>query len=514
MANADPAAPSSRLQRLLGVVERVGNMLPQPATLFAALALLTLLLSGLFAAMGVQVTNPANGQVVQAVSLMNLDGLRRIVAQTLPNFIAFPPLGVVLVCLLGIAVAEHTGLIGAVVRLLVLTAPRRLVTPMVVFAGVMSNAGGDVGYVLLIPLAAAIFHAVGRHPLAGLAAAFAGVSGGFSANLLVGTIDVLLAGLTQSAAQLLDADYHVNGLANYYFMFVATFMVTFGGTWVTSRFVEPRLGPYTGNVTADKLEPLSRAERRGMFWAAGFTLLFAGVVVAGVVPEGGFLRDPAHPDNVLRSYFIAHLVPFIFIAGLGVGLSYGLGAGSVRSDRDVVRGMEKSMGTLGSYLVLAFFAAQFIAFFNWTNLGVILAVKGAGLIQSLGLESMPVPLMLALIVFSAAINLLIGSASAKWALLAPIFVPMFMLLGYSPELVQAAYRVGDSCTNIITPLMAYFPLIITFARRYEPEAGIGTMIATMLPYSVVFLVLWSLLLVLWILLGLPVGVNAPLYLNN
>jgi aminobenzoyl-glutamate transport protein len=476
------------------------------------LAVVTLLLSAIFAAMGVQVTNPANGETVEALSLLNLAGLHRIIAQTLPNFIAFPPLGVVLVCLLGIAVAEHTGLIGAVVRMLVLTAPKKLITPMIVFAGVMSNAGGDVGYVLLIPLAAAIFHAVGRNPFAGLAAAFAGVSGGFSANLLVGTIDVLLAGLTQSAAQLIEPGYVVTGLANYYFMAVATFIVVAAGTWVTHRFVEPRLGTYRGDVEPDKLVPLSASERRGMWFALGFAVLFVAVVVAGIAPTGGFLRDPQHPDNVLRSHFIRNLVPFILVAGLGLGLSYGIGARTVRSDRDVVRGMEKSMGSLGSYLVLAFFAAQFIAFFNWTNLGIITAVKGAQVIQALGLEQMPIPLMLALILFSAAINLVIGSASAKWALLAPIFVPMFMLLGFSPELVQAAYRVGDSCTNIITPLMSYFPLIITFARRYDREAGIGTMIAMMLPYSITFLILWAILLMIWIALGLPVGINAPLYL--
>ncbi|HEX2099679.1 MAG TPA: AbgT family transporter [Candidatus Synoicihabitans sp.] len=514
MADAPELAGTGWFQRWLNRIERIGNALPQPATLFALLALATLLLSGVFAALDVAVTNPATRQPIEAVSLLTIEGLQRIIAHLLPNFIAFPPLGVVLVCLLGIAVAEHTGLISAVVRLLVLSAPRKFVTPMVVFAGVMSNAGGDVGYVLLIPLAAAIFHALGRHPLAGFAAAFAGVSGGFSANLLVGTLDVLLAGLTQSAAQIIDADYQVTGLANYYFMFVATFIVMLAGTWVTHRFVEPRLGRYGGDVVPDRLVPLSAAERRGMLAALAFAVVFAVVVLAGVGPDGGFLRDPRYPGNVLRSYFIAHLVPFIFVAGLGLGISYGLGAGTIRSDRDVVRGMEKSMASLGSYLVLAFFAAQFIAFFNWTNLGVITAVKGAELITALNLQSQPIPLMIALVIFSAAINLLIGSASAKWALLAPVFVPMFMLLGYSPELVQAAYRVGDSCTNIITPLMSYFPLIITFARKYEPHAGIGTIVATMLPYSIVFLVLWSALLILWISLGLPVGINAPLYLKN
>ncbi len=510
-----PAAPRRTwFSRFLQGVESVGNALPQPASLFALLAVGIVGVSAWAASAGLSVTHPATGQSIAAVSLFNLDGFRRIVTHLLPNFVDFPPLGVVVVCLLGIAVAEHTGLLGAGVRLLVLAAPRRLITPMVVFAGIMSNVGGDVGYVLLIPLAAAIFHAVGRHPVAGLAAAFAGVSGGFSANLFVGTIDVLLAGLTQSAAAIVTPGYKVTGLANYYFMVASTFVLTAAGTWVTHRVVEPRLGAYTGPAAAEPLVPLSAEEKRGLWCAAGFSVVMAGVILAGVVPQGGFLRDPAHPDSLLRSLLLTHLVPFIFAAGLGVGLAYGLGAGTVRSDRPVVKGMERSMSTLGSYLVLAFFAAQFIAFFNWTNLGLIIAVKGAGVITSLGLESMPIPLMLAVVLFSSVINLAIGSASAKWALLAPVFVPMFMLLGYTPELVQAAYRVGDSCTNVITPLMGYFPLILSFVHRYIPSAGIGTMIATMLPYSIAFVLVWAVLLVLWLLAGIPVGVDAPLTLPS
>jgi aminobenzoyl-glutamate transport protein len=509
---AAPGARPSLLHRFLGGIERTGNALPQPATLFAALAALTILLSALFAAAEVSVVNPATGQTIAAVSLLNEAGLQRILTETVRNFLAFPPLGVVLVCLIGIAVAEQTGLLAAVVRLLVLSASRPLLTPLVVFAGVTSNIGGDVGYVLLIPLAAAIFHTVGRHPLAGLAAAFAGVSGGFSANLVVGVIDILLAGLTQSAAQLIRPDYVVTGLGNYTFLAVSTLVVTAIGTWVTHRIVEPRLGPYRGDQQAAPLEPLDPLQRRGLVWAGLFLILLTILVLAGLLPSDGFLRDPAYPDSVLRSLFVTNLVPFIFLAGLGSGLAYGLGARTVRSDADVVRGMDQSLGTMGTYLVLAFFAAQFIAYFNWTNLGIIVAVKGAQSIQALGLEDKPIPLVIALVLFSAAINLVIGSASAKWALLAPIFVPLFMLLGYSPELVQAAYRVGDSCTNIITPLMAYFPLILTFARRYDRDAGLGTLIATMLPYSMAFLLAWTGLLVVWLVLGFPIGIDAPLRL--
>ncbi|GAB5559503.1 MAG: AbgT family transporter [Synoicihabitans sp.] len=509
--------PPRFLTRALSTVERVGNALPEPATLFAILAVGTLLLSGIAQAIGLAVAHPATGESIPAVSLLNLAGFQRIISEMVHVFVNFHPLGVVIVCLLGIAVAERTGLIGACVRALVLMTPRKLITPMVVFAGITSNVGADVGYVVLIPLVATIFHAVGRHPIAGLAACFAGVSGGFSANLLISAIDVILAGLTTEAAklaQVLPEDYVVSGLANYYFLFVSTFVVMFVGTWVTHRIIEPRLGEYTGNVKPEALDPLSAAEKRGLWFTAVFFLVSTVILVAGVVPANGFLRNPAYPDMLMRSLPFTYLVPFLFALGFGSGLAYGFGAKTVHSDRDIVGAMNDAMGTLGAYIVLAFFASQFIAFFNWTNLGLIFAVKGAGALQAMGLDEWPVVMMVGLIILAAIINLLVGSASAKWALIAPIFVPMFMLLGFSPELVQAAYRVGDSVTNIITPLMAYFPLIITFARKYDPEIGIGTIIANMLPYSIGFMIAWTLLMAIWIKVGLPLGPEAPLYLNS
>lgn len=506
--------PPRLLTRVLGAVERGGNALPEPATLFALLAGATLLISGLAQSIGLAVAHPATGETIPAVSLLNLAGFQRIVSEMVHVFVNFHPIGVVIVCLLGIAVAERTGLIGAAVRALVLSTPRSWVTPIVVFAGVMSNVGADVGYVLLIPLAATIFHAVGRHPLAGLAAGFAGVSGGFSANLLISAIDVILAGLSQEAANLIDPDYTVTGLANYYFIFVSTFLVVAVGTWVTHRIVEPRLGPYGGKVAPEPLTPLAAAEKRGLWFTAVFALISAAVLVGGIAPTGGFLRNPAFPDDLMRSLPFSYLVPFLFFLGFGSGFAYGIGAKTIKSDRDIVGGMNDAMGTLGAYLVLAFFASQFIAFFNWTNLGLIFAVKGAGALQALGLDDWPIPMMVGLVILAAIINLIVGSASAKWALIAPIFVPMFMILGLSPELVQAAYRVGDSVTNIVTPLMAYFPLIITFARKYDRDMGMGTIIATMLPYSIAFMIAWTLMMALWIMTGLPLGPNAPLYLNS
>ena len=501
----------SLFQRFLSVVERVGNLLPNPSTLFALLAAVVVLLSWLFSRMGVSVIHPATGQTVQVVNLLSIEGLHRMLLAVVPNFVAFPPLGTVLACLVGIAVAERTGLVTAGLRLIVLAAPRRWLAPIVVFGGVLSHSGADVGYVLFIPLGAAIFHAAGRHPLAGLAAAFAGVSGGFSANIVLGTIDALLAGITQAAASVARPGTAVSPAANWYFLIAASVLVTAVGTWVTQRIVEPRLGPYQGDAKPEEIKPLSAAEKRGLLWSVLATAGLTAVVLLGTLTEGGFLVDPKNP-TFLGSYFIRGLIFFIFLYGFVAGLAYGLGAGTVRNDNDVIRGMDASLSTMGSYIVMSFFAAQFLAYFNWTNLGTILAVKGAGLIQHLNLQGSPTLLMVALVLFTATVNLVIGSASAKWTLLAPIFVPMFMLLGYSPELVQGAYRVGDSCTNIITPLNQYFPLILGFASRYVPQTGIGTMLAMMLPYSIAFLIAWTLMLIAWILIGLPMGPGAGLYL--
>lgn len=511
------AAKPSWFQRFLSVIEKVGNLLPNPSTLFAILAAAVVLLSGLLSRMGVSVVHPANGQTIQVVSLLNIEGVQRMLTQLVPNFVAFPPLGTVLACLIGIAVAERTGLISALLRLIVLATPRRWLAPVVVFGGILSHSGADVGYVLFVPLGAAMFHAVGRHPLAGLAAAFAGVSGGFSANIVLGTIDALLAGLTQAAAVVVRPGIVVTAAANWYFLIAASFLITAVGTWVTEKIVEPRLGAYAGAAKPEPVKPLGAEEKRGLLWTAIAVALLTLAVTWGVVSQNGWLVDATREyatlrDQVLNSYLIRGLIFFIFFYGLVAGLAYGLGARTIRNDNDVVRGMDASISTMGSYIVMAFFAAQFLAYFNWTNLGTVLAVKGAGFIKELDLQDSPMLLMVALVGFTASVNLVIGSASAKWALLAPIFVPMFMLLGYSPELVQATYRVGDSCTNIITPLNQYFPLILGFALRYEPKTGIGTMLAMMTPYSIAFLISWTLMLVGWIALGLPVGPGAGLYL--
>jgi len=508
---APPTAPRpSLVQRFLSTAERVGNALPHPATLFLLAALGVVVLSEVASWFQLAVTHPATGEAVQPVSLLTIAGLHRIITSAVTNFTGFAPLGTVLVAMIGIGVAEGSGLIGTALRLLVLSAPARLLTPIIVFAGVMSNTGGEVGYVLLVPLAALIFLAAGRHPIAGLAAAFAGVSGGYSANLLLGTLDPLIAGLTEEAARIVDPAYSVNPACNYYFLAASVFVITAAGTFVTERVVVPRLGRYEGAPAAEAIQALSADERRGLRFTVYAALALAAVILAGILPSGGFLREIG-TDSILHSPFLRGIVFFIFLGGTVLGIAYGVGARTIKSDADVIKGMGGALETLGVYLVLVFFAAQFVAYFNWTNLGLIFAVEGAEFLRQSGLSD--IPLFLSFIVLSAVINLAMGSASAKWAIMAPVFVPMLMLIGYSPEFTQLAYRIGDSVTNIISPMMSYFALIVAFMQRYDRKAGIGTVIATMLPYTVTFWFVWSLMLVVWMLLGLPVGPGAGLHLT-
>ncbi len=485
-------------------VEKAGNALPHPATLFALFALGTILLSWVVSLLNLEVTHPATGQIIRPVNLLTHDGIHRMILEMVSNYTSFAPLGIVMVAMLGIGIAESSGLIGAGIRLLVLTAPRRWLTFILVFAGVLSNVASDIGYVLLIPLAGIIFLAIGRHPVVGIAAAFAGVSGGFSANLLLGTVDPLLAGLSQEAAHIIDPSYSVNPTANYYFMVVSTFVIAITGTWVTEKIVAPRFGDYQGSHRPEEIQHLNDREKRGLLFASLALLGLLLITLLGILPENGFLRGA--DGTLLSSPLIKGVVAMLFISAAIAGIAYGVGAGVFRSDKDVVKGMSEAMKSLSLYLVLVFFAAQFVAYFKWSHLGIILAVEGATILKSSGMGV--IPLMILFIFLSAVINMLMGSASAKWALMAPVFIPMFMLLGYTPELTQVVYRIGDSISNVISPMMSFFPLIIAFIQKYDKEAGIGTIIATMLPYTVAFFIVWTLLLVVWLWAGWPLGPGA------
>lgn len=521
-------------QRFLNTVEWLGNLLPHPVTLFAIICVLVLIVSGIAGHFGWEVADPrpegAKGRspdgVIRAVSLLNAEGLRRIATELVTNFTSFAPLGTVLVALLGVGVAERTGLLGAGIRAMVLGAPRWALTSVVVFAAVVSNTASEMGYVVLIPLSAVVFHSVGRHPLAGLAAAFAGVSGGYSANVLIGTVDPLLAGITTESARFIDPSFAPGGAnevlptANYYFMAVSTFLITIVGTFVTTRIVEPKLGPYDPAAGEEGVEEatkdmgaLSAAEKRGLVWALVTSAAMGAVLLFLCRPDGPF-RDPNVTGTLVQELrpMLKSVVALIFVFFIVPSVVYGKITGSIKNDRDVIDGMAQAMSSMGLYLVLVFFAAQFVAFFKWSQLGIICAVQGADLLQQWDLTG-PV-VFVPFILMCCFVNLMLGSASAQWAVTAPVFVPMLMTVGYSPQVIQAAYRIGDSTTNMITPMMSYFGLILAFAMRYDKKLGIGTLIATMIPYSICFLISWMGLFYLWVfVLGMPVGPGAPTLYN-
>jgi aminobenzoyl-glutamate transport protein len=510
MAATRTDASPRLVDRALNAIERVGNKLPDPAALFLILLLLTWVLSALLAPVQFSEIDPRNNQPIQIKNQLAGTSIAAFLSNMVTTFTGFHPLGVVLVALLGVGVAEHTGFINACLKgLLSFTSPR-LLTPMLILVAIVSHTAADAGYVLVIPLGGVIFYAAGRHPLAGIAAAFAGVSGGFSANFVPSSLDPLLSGLTQAAAQIINPDRLVNPLCNWFFTGLSSLLIIVLGWFLTDRIVEPRLRKVT--VDGDpsempKLETLGVKEWRGLF--AGLAAVATGIVILVLTsaPAGSVLRAPDGSLTASTAPLMQSIVPLIFLLFLIPGVVYGYVAGTVTSHRDIIQGMSKTMSTMGYYIVMAFFAAQFIAAFGQSNLGALLALKGATFLKAL---AMPAGItIVGIILLSATVNLLVGSASAKWALLAPIFVPMLMQLGVSPELTQAGYRVGDSTTNIITPLMPYFPLVVVFCQRYVKSTGIGTLVSMMLPFSVTFLVMWTLFLLGYWMLGLPLGLQAP-----
>lgn len=497
------------LQRSLDGIETVGNKLPHPVTLFAILALLVVILSAIVSSFGISVEHPGNkGEIVEVKNLLSTEGIQYIFTSITDNFIGFAPLGIVLVTMLGIGIAESTGLISALLRGFVLFIPKQLITAGLVFAGIMSSVASDAGYVVLPPLGAVIFAGLGRHPLAGLAAAFAGVSGGFSANLIITSLDPLLAGMTIDAAKIIDPAYAetMNVAMNYYFIIVSVFLLTIVGAWVTDRIVEPRLGEYNG-IYREKLEGLKTIEKKGLIWSIISVVITLIIISLFILPPNAPLRG--ENGAIIQSPFMDSLVPIIALLFFVPGLIYGKVTKEIRNDKDVADQLAKTMGTMGMFIVLAFTAGQFVAFFSESNMGLAVGVYGANFLEKINLTG--IPLLLAFILVSAVINLFIGSASAKWAMMAPIFVPIMMQLGYSPEVTQMAYRIADSSTNIITPLMTYFALIIAFAQKYDKKMGIGTLISVMIPYSLFFLISWTILLIVWILLGIDLGPGSPIY---
>lgn len=505
--------------RWLNGIEAVGNRLPHPIALFGIFAGAIVIISAICAALGVSATGEliVDGQLqettVTAVSLLTKEGLTYMLTNAVSNFTSYAPLGMVLVSMLGIGVAEQSGLINVLLKSAVKKTPAKLITPTIVFLGVLSNIASDAGYVILIPLGAMVFRAYGRHPMAGFAAAFAGVSGGYSANLLVGALDPMLAGISQAATADIDPTYQVSVMGNFFFLFVSTFLITALGTFVTDKIVEPRLGKYDDTLSGTEdtsLTIISGKEKRGLRNAGIVALLFATVIVIACIPANSFLKNEhgalfGNPTSPFLNGIVV-IITFLFLLP---GIAYGKTVGVFTKEDGVCNAMSKSIASMGSFIALAFVASQFINYFNYTKLGSIIALSGANFLDTIQIGL--IPLMIIFVLFAAFMNLFMGSASAKWNILAPVFVPMFMQLGYSPELCQLAYRIGDSSTNIITPMMTYFAVILTFAQRYNKNASIGTITATMIPYSITFLIGWTLLLILWLAAGLPIGPGVSIF---
>ena len=510
-----------RGQRLLDRVERIGNKLPDPAVLFVVALLLTWLASAILAPIQFSETDPrtivkdASGKVtasspIRVKNQLTGEALASFMAKMVKTFTDFPPLGVVLVALLGVGVAEHTGFLNACLKGLLRITAKSLLTPMLLLVSIVSHAAGDAGYVLVIPLGGIIFAAAGRHPLAGIACTFAGVSGGFSASFLPVLLDPLLQGFTQSAAQIIDPNRTVNPLCNWYFTSASCLVIIAVAWWLTDRVIEPRL---RRQVTVDgatedlpRMDTMTPQERRALWSGLGAMALGLIALAAAALPANSALRSKTGELAGHGAPLMESIVPLIFLLFLLPAVVYGYIAGTVRSHKDVIQGMSKSMGAMSYYLVMAFFAAQFTYVFRESNVGALLALKGAGMLQAWQLPGQVT--ILGIIFISAFLNLLIGSASAKWALLGPIFVPMLMQVGLSPELTQAAYRIADSSANIITPLLPYFPLIVVYCQRYVKSTGIGTLVSMMLSYSIAFLITWTIFLMIYWALGLPLGLQA------
>lgn len=506
--SADHSRPTM-MDRFLNGVERAGNKLPDPSLMFLYGTLIVWVLSALLSQMSFDLIHPTTGQAIEVNNLLTGDAFANFLASMVGNFTSFAPLGIVLVAMLGVGVSEQSGFINTGLKKLLGITPQKLLTPMLVIVAILSHLAADAGYVLVIPLGGIIFHAAGRHPLAGIVTAFAGVSGGFAASFIPSGTDPLLQGFTQSSAQIFDPDYLVNPLCNLFFTAASGILVTLVIWFVTEKVVEPRLNNFMpidddaeeaadmGSFTALESKAFNRA---GLAMLAGIALL-----ALFVMPESSPMRSPEGELTALAAPLMRSIVPLIFLIFILPGAVYGLSAGTFKCAKDIIDSMGKTMSTMGSYMVMSFFCAQFLAAFGQSNLGTLLALSGAEVLEALKLSGQVT--VVGMILLTALVNLLIGSASAKWALIGPILIPMLMAVGISPELTQAAYRVGDSVSNIISPLMVFFPLIVVYCQRYMKSAGIGTLASLMMPYSLSLLVIWTTFLLIYWALDLPLGIQ-------
>lgn len=495
-------------QRFLDIIEKVGNKLPDPIVLFMMIAGLILVASWIFGMLGVSVENPADGETIAAVNLLSGEGIVMILTEAINNFGAFPPLAMVLVVMIGIGIAEKTGYFEALMKRSLEITPTALIIPMVIFVGIISNVAGDAGPVILPPIAAMIFIRLGLNPIAGIFMAYAATNGAFAANFILGMTDALAVAFTEPAAQMINPDYSGNIAMNYYFIAVSAVFLLFIIYFVAKKISIPRLGKYEGPPVDD--EPLTMKEKSSLLWANLSALLLVAIIAIAALLPNGILRNAETGSILQESPLMDSAVFLITILFFVPGLVFGTLMKNIDGTKGFAKMLGDSMGTMGQYIVLVFFAAQMLAYFNWSNLGPIIAIYGSDLLNSINMTG--IPLFIGFILIVALINLMIGSASAKWAILAPVFIPMFMLLGYDPAFTQMLYRVGDSVTNPIAPMMPFLPLIIMYAQRYQKDIKIGTVIANLIPYSIALLISWTIFTIIWYLIGIPVGPGGPIYL--
>lgn len=510
MAEAAGAAKRGMMDKALDFIERNGNKVPHPAVIFLMMIGVIILASAIMAAFGSSVTLETTDddgvlqqQVVAVKSLLSTEGLRFMLTSWVPNFMAFSATGMILVAMVGVGVAEEVGLVKAIIRKIVLTAPPKTITFIIVFLGVISSIAADAGYVVLIPLGAMAFLSLGRHPLAGIAAAFAGVSAVFTVNILITPLDGVLTEITNDASALFDPNRSLDLTATLFFSAVSVFVFSGICAWVTERFVEPHLGQYAGPVAAEPAEALATNEQRGLTWALYALIGFVAVVALLTAPDGSVLRHPETGSIVGNSPFMDGLIVLIALLFLAVGVAYGVGSGSLKSTSEAIGMIDKTFKGMGPLVFLFLVIAQFLAFFSFTNIATVLAVNLADWLVAMNLGS--VTLLVGFMLAIMLLDFLMPGSIPKWAIFAPIFVPLFMQLGTNPEVVLAAYRVADSPINVITPLMGYFPLVVIYCQRYLPDAGVGTVVALMLPYTIALIATWVPFLIVWYLLGIPFG---------
>ena len=514
--SAASAASKTTMQRFLDGVEKVGNMVPHPVVIFLILIAIVIVLSAVLSLFGASVTferiNAETHQVEMATteirSLMNIEGIRFIYSSLVPNFMSFTAVGLMIVAMIGAGVAEESGLVTALIHKLVIVSPHWALTYILAFAGIIASIAADAGYLVLIPLAGVAYLAVGRHPLAGLALGFAAVAGAFTVNMLIKPLDAVLVEFTNDAAHLVDPTRSIGLASNLWFSIASVAFLTVLIAFISDRMIEPRLGSYRpqqsdDGAAADNRAVLSERESRGLRFAGLGLLALIVVFCLLTLPSGAPLRDPATDELIGNSPFMNGLIALIMLLFLVTGWAYGVGAGTLRTLTEVIAAIEKSIKNLGGTIFLFFVLSQFVAYFTYTNMGTVMALSLSGALQSANIGSLP--LLIGFIIVVAIIDLLLTGAIAKWAIFAPVFVPLLMKLGVEPEAVLAAYRVGDSPMNAITPLNAYFALVVGFAQKYDKSAGVGTIVSLMLPYVVWIFVLWTVLFAIWQMLGLPWG---------